>query len=202
MSETLLPPNATDVERAMDGATSSISFVPVLARETANPDDAPASTLPWLAWGVSVDEWNSAWSDEQKRATIKSSLTVHKYKGTIGAVREALGALGYAVEVQEWFNQTPQAAPYTFRLKVTSDQGSISLDDWERLLLVVNNAKNLRSHLDGIDLEIVSQATPTLAGVLMMGSEIEIEAAGGNLKLDGSWTLDGTWILNGLKITV
>lgn len=199
MSDTLLPPNASTVEICLEGAMSRISDVPVRARDMANPDAAPPSTLPWLAWGVSVDDWETNWTDRQKRDTIKASNSVHRYKGTIGAVRESLRALGYQVEVQEWFNQTPEGAPYTFRLRVTADQEGVPDGDWDKLVAIVNNAKNLRSHLDAIDLVIATEARPVLAGALMMGSNIQIEP-GDNLRLNGSWRLNGEYRLAGMKI--
>lgn len=200
MSETLLPPNTTPLERALEGATARITDIPVRARDLANPDAAPANTLPWLAWGVSVDNWETTWTTRQKRDTIKASNSIHRYKGTIGAVREALSALGFSVSVQEWFSQSPQGAPYTFKLAVEIDQDPVSLDGWDKLVAVVNNAKNLRSHLDTIELALTSVATPVLAAVTMMGFEIEVQPGGGNLRMDGTWKMNGEFKMNGLKI--
>lgn len=202
MSETLLPNNATDAERALDGAAARIISVPTPARDMSNPDAAPVSALPWLAWGVSVDDWQSNWTDRQKREAIKASNAVHRYKGTIGAVRDALAALGYRVDVQEWFRQMPAGAPYTFRLIVAVEQEGVPDGEWQKLLSIVNNAKNLRSHLDAIELVVVSEARPILAAATIMGTEIQVEPGGGNLVLDGSWKLDGTYRLNGLKIPI
>lgn len=91
----LLPPNATAAERNLEAATERISDVPVPLRDTWNPDTCPASLLPWLAWQFSVDQWDANWTDDVKRAVIKSAVNVHRHKGTIGAVRAVFTALGF-----------------------------------------------------------------------------------------------------------
>lgn len=94
MTDTLLPPNATLAERALEGATSRISDVPVPVRESWDPDTCPEPLLPWLAWAFSVDEWDPSWSVETKREVIRVSYAQHRRKGTVGAVKRALAAAG------------------------------------------------------------------------------------------------------------
>jgi len=48
-----------------------------------------------LAWAHSLDEWDESWPEETKRAAVQSSISVHRKKGTLGAVRRALAAAGY-----------------------------------------------------------------------------------------------------------
>jgi phage tail P2-like protein len=168
----LLPPNSTAQERALDDAASRLGDVPVVVRDMWNPDTCPANLLAWLAWAFSVDEWDPAWTDAQKRATIKFSIDVHKYKGTIGAVREALAALQFAARVQEWFNQIPEAEPYTFRVLLEVDQAGVEQAAYASLLNVIDRTKNLRSHLDQIELIVKSQAGPTVAAYTNVGNEV------------------------------
>jgi phage tail P2-like protein len=92
MSE-LLPPNATALERAVTVAQRHLSELPVDTRHIRNPATCPAPLLPFLAWELSVDEWNPAWGDDVKRRVIAESISVHRRKGTRGAVRRALEAL-------------------------------------------------------------------------------------------------------------
>ncbi|WP_323010034.1 phage tail protein I [Paracoccus sp. (in: a-proteobacteria)] len=96
----LLPPNATRSERAIGAATARP--VPVPVGDLWNPATCPAALLPWLAWALSVDDWDPDWSDEAKRATIAASLSVHRRKGTVWAMREALRAAGLGdADIQE-----------------------------------------------------------------------------------------------------
>lgn len=168
----LLPPNATAQERALSEAAARIADVPVVVREMWNPDTCPANLLGWLAWAFTIDEWDTGWTEAQKREAIKRSIRVHKYKGTIGAVQEALGALFVNARVQEWFNQLPAGDPYTFRILLEADQVGISQAAMGSLLAVVERTKNLRSHLQLIETSVKTQAGPYAAACTNVGSEI------------------------------
>lgn len=91
----LLPPNATSQERAVANTMARLSDVPIDIRTINNPDTCPLALLPWLAWARSVNEWDSDWSEETKRAVIASSYAVHRKKGSIGSIKQALTAAGY-----------------------------------------------------------------------------------------------------------
>lgn len=174
MSETLLPPNATPQERALEGAGARVSDVPILVREYSNPDLCPVQLLPWLASQFSVDAWKTDWTEDQKRRTIKESVSVHRKKGTVGAVTSALLAFGIGARVQEWFRQTPKGAPYTYKLLLEVSQIGVSKQQMESVQLLVDSTKNLRSHLDTVNLTVTSVAGPQVAAVAGMGTEIRI----------------------------
>lgn len=174
MTDTLLPYNATANERALEGAAARVSDVPVLVREAKQPESCPAALLPWLASEYSVDVWDTTWTEAQKRQMIRDSVFVHRMKGTIGAVRGALASLGFAVQVQEWFNQIPAGTPYTYRLLLEVSQTGISQDDMQTVSDVVEQTKNLRSHLDSIVPIVLTQTGPVVAGACGTGNEIVV----------------------------
>lgn len=91
----LLPPNATEQERALALAIARVSDVPVVARKLWSADDCPADKLAWLAWAFGVDEWDDGWPEESKRQTIRQALEVQKRKGTIWSIRRVLANAGY-----------------------------------------------------------------------------------------------------------
>lgn len=95
VTETLLPPNASRSERAIEQVTGSVATVPIQIRETWDPDLCPAELLPWLAWALGVDEWDSGWSEGAKRAAIRESVAIHRRKGTVAAIRRTLVNAGY-----------------------------------------------------------------------------------------------------------
>jgi len=98
----LLPSNANEHEHALDDATARIGAVPVEIVTLWNPQTCPAALLPWLAWALSVDEWDETWTETQKRDTVAASYAVHSHKGTPYAVKQALRALGYDnVQIRE-----------------------------------------------------------------------------------------------------
>lgn len=195
----LLPPNATQAERALAQTVARISSVSAPQRSVWNAETCPSALLPWLAWAFSVDQWDVSWSEAQKRAAIKAAVNVQRHKGTIGAVRDAITALGVGVQVQEWFSLTTPGAPYTFRLILEASQTSASQAQLQKLLEVVDSAKNLRSHIDTIVPGVTSVATVTMGAFSQAGHEISVAYGGGNFVMDGSTTANGTYNMNGLK---
>ncbi|PPD36015.1 MAG: phage tail protein I [Methylomonas sp.] len=98
----LLPPNATAQEHALDDSIARMADVPVEIATLWNSHTCPIELLPWLAWALSVDEWDETWSDAQKRAVVAASYQTHSHKGTPYAIKSALQALGYDnVDIRE-----------------------------------------------------------------------------------------------------
>lgn len=91
----LLPPNATKAERAIEAALSRIGDIQTPARLMWSPDLIPAEFLPWLAWALSVDDWDANWSEARKREVIRASIPLHRIKGTRGSIELALESMGY-----------------------------------------------------------------------------------------------------------
>lgn len=172
----LLPYNATPQERALSESVARVGAVPVPIREVWSADDCPADKLAWLAGAFSVDEWQPSWTEAQKREFIKRSVDVHRHKGTIGAVVDALGALGIEARVQEWFNQVPAGEPYTFRILLDANQIGIGEATMIALFGVVERTKNLRSHLERVSLSVRSVGGPSALATAGMGNEITMPA--------------------------
>jgi len=170
----LLPPNSSDLERALAETGIAATDLPVAIRALWDAETCPAALLPWLAWAWSADDWDDAWSERQKRETVKSALAVQRIKGTVGAVRNALGALGFPVRVQEWFAQTPAGDPYTFRLLLDVDQEALSQANLRKILEVVESTKSLRSHLETALVSIVSRSALTVASVAGTGVDLGV----------------------------
>lgn len=170
----LLPYNATDAERDLADTIARISDVPVIVREVWNPDTCPPNVLPWLAWAFSVDDWDSNWTDEQKRNVIKQSVYSQRIKGTIGAVTRQLSALGYTIQILEWWQQNPVGQPYTFDVYITSSQYPLTVRDYNKVLEVINTNKNLRSHMGQVTVIAQSLSNVTCATVSALGSEISV----------------------------
>jgi phage tail P2-like protein len=178
----LLPPNATKQEVAQAGTTERITAIPVRTRETWNPQTCPADLLPWLAWALSVDEWNADWSEQQKRDTIAASFVIHSTKGTLSAVKASLAALGYDSSVIEWFQQPADLAPYTFTVDINAGFSPITADIFGESTRLIEESKNTRSHLARL-------RVATNAPVLFYGAAAQLYgvycATGGALSVVG-----------------
>jgi phage tail P2-like protein len=146
----LLPPNSSDLERALSAAGTRIFGLPVwIIRACWSPDDCPVNLLPYLAQAWSVDEWDRTWSEAKQRDVIKQAVWIHQHKATIGALKRAIAQLGLGARVVRWFEQTPRAAPYTFRLYLQLD----AVTEWSsatarQLYRVAINNKAVRSLMD------------------------------------------------------
>ena len=166
----LLPINASKEERALSLTTERALNVPVTVRELWNPQTCPVNVLPWLAWSLSLDEWDTNWTEAQKRGAIEASVQVHRRKGTVGALKRALQALGYEVEINE---DTGEA--YTFRVEIEASQrGITNVDLYERAQETALLNKNVRSHLAGIDASLRSEGSVYVGGVMISGEQTEV----------------------------
>lgn len=148
----LLPANSTALERAAAEALAEIKVQPSRLRNLWNPDTCPASLLPYLAWSLSVDRWDTAWSEETKRNVVRSAFFVHQRKGTIAALRRVVEPLGYLFQVEEWWQHTPPKTPGTFALRIGVLETGITDEMYHELTRLVDDAKPVSRHIDGLDL--------------------------------------------------
>lgn len=94
MTAALLPPNATALERAAADALGARLDVAVPVRDLWSPERCPSPLLPWLAWALSVDVWETTWTEATQRRVIAESLALHRIKGSRAAVDRAIAAMG------------------------------------------------------------------------------------------------------------
>ncbi|MBU2713737.1 phage tail protein I [Zooshikella harenae] len=146
MVEDLLPPNATPQEKALSTSMKHLGEVPVPIATLWQADHCPLNLLPWLAWTLSVDEWDDVWNETIKRQVIKNSIEVHRHKGTVGAVKKALAATGLDVVLQEWFEYG--GAPYTFKAEVNVNHTGIDAQQYAQIYRLLMSTKNTRSHFE------------------------------------------------------
>lgn len=102
VKDTLLPPTATPLAKALDILEERLFRLPVqmILKDHATVDVA---LLDHLAWEESVDVWDFDWPDEVKRNVIAASAEVHRFKGTPYAIKLALAAFDVDTELLEWF---------------------------------------------------------------------------------------------------
>lgn len=145
----LLPPNSTPAERAIEASAVRISGVPTPLRDLWNPDTCPLDLLPWLAWALSIDAWKSYWPEHVKRARVRSAIEIQRSKGTAKSVRDVVAAFGGAVQLREWWQLDPPGPPHTFEMVLTlSGEGGQTataqfVDD---VIGEVSRTKPVRSH--------------------------------------------------------
>ncbi|MDW6004724.1 phage tail protein I [Vibrio mangrovi] len=151
-----LPPSAGDLERILEQIFwEELQQIERDIRNFLNPRKCRADLLPYLAWELSVDDWDDDWDDSIKRDLCEKALTVHMYKGTRGGVEAALAALGVTTELNEWFETSPPLKPGRFAVTAWVNKNlapgkSEFLSDtmYQRIRSAIDNTKNVRSHYD------------------------------------------------------
>ena len=142
----VLPPNATVLERALEeGMAAPIASYEVPVSALWDPARCPVALLPHLAWALSVDEWDDAWSEQTKRDVCAASFDVHRAKGTRGAVEAACRAAFEEAVLQEWPEYGGE--PFTIRVEVS---GVVDRTGYELLLRLIDHTKPIFVHLDRV----------------------------------------------------
>lgn len=151
MDKTLLPVNATELERKCEATFARFDNLPVSIGRVWDPQSCPEALLPWLAWALSVDSWESHWDAHTKRDLIAQSVHVHRTKGTVSAIERVLNTLGVSAELTEWFEYSGQA--YTFRLTawvnanlVANEKPILNSELYQMLQRAINQVKPVRAH--------------------------------------------------------
>ncbi|MDR6144954.1 phage tail P2-like protein [Sphingomonas sp. SORGH_AS870] len=159
---TLLPPNASPLERALDHAVARISDVPTPFRDLWNPATCPVELLPYLAYALSIDSWSSDWPEAVKRRRITQAIAIQRRKGTASSVRDVVTAFGGVIAIREWWQMQPPGDPHTFSLVLNiTDQAGAPVDAAfvEAIIAEVYRTKPVRSHFT------FSQALNATAGL-------------------------------------
>lgn len=99
--------------------------------------------------------WNDCKNESEQRELIKNSIKLHKYKGTKYALIKVLEVLGIEGKIFEWFEYGGN--PYYFKTRLTSFNFSSENNLLDNLTDLINEYKNVRSHLENIELDIVSK---------------------------------------------
>ena len=126
----ILPPNATETDIAVANLflnklnidNSNISILPLTAK---------AEILPHLAVMFDVDISNL--EESEARIYIHNALEIHKYKGTVYAVKKAINTVFEIAELVEWFDRDLAAGLFDVDISVTTDLSiTYGLDKFEK----------------------------------------------------------------------
>lgn len=140
----LLPPNASPLELAIESAIA-VPALPVPLRDLWSPQACPETLLPWLAWGLSIDDWDPDWPAVTKREVVARAIEVQRLKGTLAAVRNAAAPFGAAISVREWWETDPEgpSGTFTLTLALSPSQGVPSPAQIDEVIRAVTRAKPL-----------------------------------------------------------
>ena len=140
-------------------------------------DNVPSDALPHLAeqYHITGNEgWLQAVTDEEKRALIKSSIKMHRYKGTKYALLEVLKALDIDGKVTEWFEYKGQ--PYYFKMLLKITDKPLSFETEQNLRNLIDEYKNTRSWLDVIQFQLFPTADVKAFSAVTVNEQIIIDS--------------------------
>jgi len=168
----LLPPNSTPIERALEKSIK-LEELPVPIDTIRDPWKCPVQFLELSAWENRVGFWNDNWPEMTKRKVIASNWEVKKYSGTTYGLEVALGALDFGTQVTEWFDYGGEAG--YFNLDVELFDRGITADEQNDILAIAGVAKRESQHLDTLTLHLASKGDlPTLSCVTCTGHTIDV----------------------------
>lgn len=149
VGNSLLPPNATPLEKALVAAiVPRIGAVPVPLKTLLTASTAPVAVLPWLAWEMAVYRWDSSWSEARKRDAIGNAIANHRIRGTRGAMDALLAEYDSTLTLLEWWEPGGSGASFTFCVNLPTngaDAASVTAIFATSLIDDINRTKNARS---------------------------------------------------------
>lgn len=134
-------------------------------------DYLDSEVLDELAWQMNINWYDSKADIDIKRALIKNSLKVFKYRGTPYAVEQVVQDYFGDGYVEEWFEY--EGNPYMFRV-VTSNP-AVTAELANQFSMAVDSVKNMRSHLEQIIVALSGEFNIFLGGVVHTGDILTIE---------------------------
>ena len=137
----LLPPNSTTLEKAIVGAFEDVLSSKDLVIQTLwNADLCSLEFLPYLASALSVDfAMYNQLNESERRSYIKQSIEIHRKKGSLGALKQALNIADYDIQVKEWYEY--EGIPHTIKVNITKQSsGAFNID-------LINNAINANKNV-------------------------------------------------------
>jgi phage tail P2-like protein len=181
----VLPRHSSFLERAIEQAGS------LPARQDVprvwNADTCPVGLLPWLAHALSVEGWSDSLSETVKRAVIRASIDVQRRKGTVYSVKTGLDALGFSINVVEWFGQVPRGDPYTYKAIIEVEEIGFNRRELFLALDTIDANKSLRSHLSEVEFIATSVTSIPVAFFCSTASTVTVVP----LELNSAEFIDG-----------
>lgn len=168
----LLPPNLQDANTAAlsfavdHQLREFIDYIPTVLIY-ANIMGISEKLCDLLAMIFSIRAYNVEFPLDTKRRLIQIVLKTSSKKGTASSVQEVIGAIHGGAKIEEWFDYGGD--PYRFKITVDTTKQGIGEHDYEKLIENVDAYKSIRSHMDGITVNLKSEGITSYGGATIAG---------------------------------
>lgn len=115
-------------------------------------DELPDRILDLLAWQYHVDFYDTALTHANKVVAVRSSIALHKKKGTVAAVERAVTLAYQQAKDIPWFKYD-ETKPYHFQVHYINPVQSFDEPLLARILRLIQDYKAARSICDEIGIE-------------------------------------------------
>jgi phage tail P2-like protein len=139
-------------------------------------DNLPSDALPHLAeqYHVTGNEgWLQAVTETEKRNLIKKAIEIHRTRGTKHSLIKVLETLNVDGDITEWFEY--DGDPYHFKVRLNVFNRPINESTENKLISLINDYKNVRSHLEGIEVVLASKLKQQIASCVVIGEIVTIQ---------------------------
>lgn len=186
----LLPSGSTQLQKAIEQVAADLLDLPVPLRALWSPQHCPISHLPWLAWGLSIDIWDAAWSEPVKRAAVADAIAFQRRKGTPASLRTVLDRFDPLIAIVEWFQDRGTMEPHTFRLELPMlADSAVVYDDRTvaQILRDIVQVKPVRAHVTAV-YRLRAEAHAWLVSAAAVAGLARVEET-----VDAASALDPVW---------
>lgn len=171
----ILPDSSSELEKKLDSVVASrLNEIKSPVASLWSAKDCPAAVLPFLAWSLSADYWQSSWSEQIQRSVVDGLIDYHRLKGTRAAVENAIADLGLQAEINEWWQMSPEGERGTFDIDIIANQTPLSEATAQTVDIVINKAKRLSQHLRQFNQKLQSRASLYVGGLVKTGETLTV----------------------------
>lgn len=143
MSDQLLPPNATALEKSIEQLGRKFTALPVPFIQLHRIDQCPVAHLPWLAWQHRIEYWNPDWTEAEKRNAISESVAFNQQRGTRSSMQSLLSTVISTYQLKAWHEMSPRQPAFTFIVDIPPTI-LLSMDQLLQILTAIEATKSVR----------------------------------------------------------
>jgi phage tail P2-like protein len=173
--QTLAPINDINLKTFDEILAERLSQIALDVLITSIVDNLPTDALPHLAeqYHITGNEgWLQAETEIEKRNLIKKAIEIHRYRGTKHSLLKVLETFDVDGEIKEWFEY--DGDPFHFKVRLNVFSRPINETTENKLISLINDYKNVRSHLEGIEVVLASKFKQKIASAVLIGEIVII----------------------------